>query len=201
MSRKEGTKNLKNSTTGKGNVLVPYVLVFIVAFLRVELVNSLNVVPVFSCLLFFAASRPASRVCSSALTTRGSGCFFDDVPLWLSTDRRCRRGPGCGIYSNVSGVRTFADLTKLGSGCRVLPSGVCVVLPREQLRRLGCLADVSQEPCGPGCLLRGRPSVLPQQRDFRTLLQPADIWPGGPSAVVDGGESHAESGLLENSTL
>jgi len=42
-----------------GNWLIlPYLLIIAVAMLRIEVINMNNLVPVFSCLLFFAATRP-----------------------------------------------------------------------------------------------------------------------------------------------
>lgn len=135
MSRKEGTKNLKNSTTGKGNVLVPYVLVFIVAFLRVELVNSLNVVPVFSCLLFFAASRPAREFALPLSLLVGVDVFLttyrygypltgDAVVTWMWYLIAMSLGYGLLRYSRSSG--RVAGCSLLGSVSFFLASNCAV---------------------------------------------------------------------------
>ncbi len=50
------------SFEGKQWLFLPYILIFAVAVLRIEVANQYNLVPIFSCLLFFAAVRPAREM-------------------------------------------------------------------------------------------------------------------------------------------
>src|ERR1035437_671167 len=49
-------------TESKFSMAIPYLLIFGVAVLRVELINPYIVVPIFACLLFVAAMRPSREL-------------------------------------------------------------------------------------------------------------------------------------------
>ena len=46
----------------KNLLVLSYLLIIVVAVLRIEMINLYNIVAVFSCLLFFAATRPAREI-------------------------------------------------------------------------------------------------------------------------------------------
>ena len=109
----------------------------------------------------------------------------------------------CGLVPGGDrvGFLIAAEFTELAPGGRMLSSGVGVVPPGEQPRRLGSMADLSQDPCGSGRVVRGGSSVFPRQHDLRALLKPSVVRPGALSPVVGSGEDGAEGCLLEISTL
>jgi hypothetical protein len=117
---------MKKDFAGKGFLLLPYVFVVVVALLRIELINPYNVVPVFSCLLFFAASRPAREFVLPLSVLVGVDIFMttqrysypltlDAVVTWawyliamllgsgfLRTCSSWRRVAGCALLASVS---------------------------------------------------------------------------------------------------
>jgi hypothetical protein len=58
------------------SVLVPYLLIAAVALLRVAVSHPYNFIPVFSCLLFFGACRPAREFALAVLTLVGVDIFL-----------------------------------------------------------------------------------------------------------------------------
>lgn len=111
---------------GKSDLFVPYGLILLVAFLRIELINSYNVVPIFSCLLFFAVSRPAREFVLPLSLLVGVDIFMtthrygypltaDAVVTWawylvamllgagvLRSSRSWQRVAGCSLLASVS---------------------------------------------------------------------------------------------------
>lgn len=61
---------------GKHLIVLPYLLIFGMALLRLELVQPYNFVPVFSCLFFFAAMRPAREFVLPLSTLVGVDIFI-----------------------------------------------------------------------------------------------------------------------------
>jgi hypothetical protein len=108
------------------SMVLSYLLIFVVALFRIELINAYNVVPVFSCLLFFAATRPAREFVLPLsvlvgvdifLTTHryGYSLTIDAMVTWawylivmvlgsglLRTSRSWRRVAGCSLLASVS---------------------------------------------------------------------------------------------------
>ena len=106
--------------------ILPYVLILVVAALRLELVNPYNFLPVFSCLLFFAAVRTTREMVlpftllvgvDIFITTRGYGypLTLDAAVTWawyaivlligasaLRSSRSLPRVAGCSLLASVS---------------------------------------------------------------------------------------------------
>jgi len=113
-------------TESRYSMVLSYLLILGVALLRIERINPYNVVPVFSCLLFFAATRPAREYVLPLSTLVGVDIFctthmygyrltFDAVVVWtwylivmllgsgvLRSSRSCLRVAGCSILASVS---------------------------------------------------------------------------------------------------
>lgn len=111
---------------GKHPLILPYILIFGVALLRLELVNPYNFVPVFSCLLFFAAMRPRREMVLPLFFLVGVDLFitthrygylltFDAVVTWgwylvamllgtgvLRISSSWQRVAGCSLITSVS---------------------------------------------------------------------------------------------------
>jgi hypothetical protein len=111
---------------GKSLFILPYVLILGVAALRIELANPYNLVPISSCLLFFAAMRPAREMVLPFTLMVGVDIFittqrysypltFDAVVTWawyaivllmgagvLRSSRNWRRVAGCSLLASVS---------------------------------------------------------------------------------------------------
>jgi hypothetical protein len=110
-----------------GNWLIlPYLLIIAVAMLRIEVINMNNLVPVFSCLLFFAATRPTREFIVPLSLLVGVDVFItthrygypltaDAVVTWvwyliamllgaslLRTSRSWRWAAGCSLLASVS---------------------------------------------------------------------------------------------------
>lgn len=110
----------------KPSQILPYLLVIGVALFRIELIDPLSVAPVFSCLLFFAAMRPAREFILPLsllvgvdifLTTHlyGYPITLDAVVTWtwyliamllgaglLRSSRSWQRVAGCSLLASVS---------------------------------------------------------------------------------------------------
>lgn len=113
-------------TESRYSMVFSYLLVLCVALLRLERINPYNVVPVFSCLLFFAATRPAKEYALPLSVLVGVDIFvttqmygyrltFDAAVVWtwylivmllgsgvLRRSRSCLRVAGCSILASVS---------------------------------------------------------------------------------------------------
>ena len=108
------------------SMVICYLLILGVAFLRVELISTDNVVPVFSCLLFFATARPAREFVLPLSVLMGVDIFMtthrygypvtaDAVVTWawyliamllgagvLWTSDSWRRVAACSLLASVS---------------------------------------------------------------------------------------------------
>lgn len=62
------------------SIVLPYLLVFGVCLLRLEVSHPANFIPIFSCLLFFAAHRPAREFAAPLIALIG-------VDIYLTTQR------------------------------------------------------------------------------------------------------------------
>jgi hypothetical protein len=107
-------------------LILPYLLILGVAMLRLQLANPFNIVPVFSCLLFFAAVRPAREMVLPLALLVGVDIFItthrygyavtaDSAVTWawyvvamllgagvLSTSRSWQRVAGCSLAASIS---------------------------------------------------------------------------------------------------
>ncbi len=107
-------------------MVLPYILIFSVALLCLELASPYNVVPVFSCLLFFEATRPREEMVLPLFLLVGVDIFitthrygyplsFDAVVTWacysiamllgsgvLRSSRSWQRVAGCSLLASVS---------------------------------------------------------------------------------------------------
>lgn len=107
-------------------IFLPYFLIFGVAMLRIEMINPFNVVPIFSCLLVFAAMRPAREFALPLSALVGVDIFVtihryshpvtaDAAITWawyliamllgaslLRTSRSWQRVAGCSLLTSVS---------------------------------------------------------------------------------------------------
>jgi hypothetical protein len=108
------------------SMAISYFLILGVAVLRVELINPYNVVPVFACLLFFAAVRPSSELVLPLSLLVGIDIFItthrygyqvtaDAVVTWawylivlllgagaLKKSRPWQRVAGCSLLASIS---------------------------------------------------------------------------------------------------
>jgi hypothetical protein len=114
------------SFEGKSWLFLPYILIFAVAVLRIEVANQYNLVPIFSCLLFFAAVRPAREMVLPLCLLVGVDIFvttqrygypvtLDAVVTWswyvivmlmgsgvLRSSRSWQRVAGCSLLASIS---------------------------------------------------------------------------------------------------
>lgn len=111
---------------GKRLLFLPYILIAIAALLRIGPTHSYNVVPIFSCLLFFAAWRPAKEFALPLSVLIGVDIFMtthrygypitsDAVVIWawylvamvlgaglLRSSQSWGRVAGCSLLASVS---------------------------------------------------------------------------------------------------
>lgn len=117
---------MMNRFESKSLLILPYILIFGVALLRLEVASPYNVAPIFSCLLFFAATRPAREMVLPLTLLVGVDIFItthrygysltaDVVVTWnwylialllgsglLRSSRSWIRVAGCSLAASVS---------------------------------------------------------------------------------------------------
>ena len=114
------------NTQSRFAMAIPYLLILGVIVMRVAMINTYNVAPVFACLLFFAAMRPAREFVLPLCALVGADIFItthrygyaltiDAVVTWawylivmllganlLGNSRSWRRVAGCSLLASVS---------------------------------------------------------------------------------------------------
>ena len=158
--------------------VLPYLLVFGAALLRLTVSHPYNFVPVFACLLFFGANRPKREFAIPLLTLVGVDMFLtmhrygylltaDHAVTWmwyLAAAFLWRHNAAQLAIDSTRAWRFTADLD--------------FVLPGQQLCGVGCVGHVCKDLERPRNLLYCRGALLPQQPAFRDHIQPADFRTG-----------------------